>query len=234
MLLKGVADIDCKTARTFKTAWFLKAAHKAQIKDSELCEAIPQVMKGQANDLGGGVFKKRLNKNRHRAIILAKGGQHWVYEYLFAKKDHDNIDNNELAAFRRLAKTYGTLTDQQIAQLLRNGDSRRDAMTVKRKFKSDAFEAIHASASALLKVGAIDKATMRNFDETCLVIPAPLAPQQIKRLRESNHVSQPVFARYLNTSESAVEKWETGAKRPSGMALKLLAVVQKHGLQVLV
>jgi putative transcriptional regulator len=46
-------------------------------------------------------------------------------------------------------------------------------------------------------------------------------------------VSQPVFARYLNTSESTVEKWETGAKRPSGMALKLLAVVQKHGLNVL-
>lgn len=42
-----------------------------------------------------------------------------------------------------------------------------------------------------------------------------------------------MFARYLNTSESTVEKWKTGAKRPSGMALKLLAIVQKHGLQVL-
>jgi hypothetical protein len=40
-------------------------------------------------------------------------------------------------------------------------------------------------------------------------------------------------ARYLNTSESTVEKWETGAKKPSGMALKLLAVVQKHGLMML-
>jgi putative transcriptional regulator len=29
-------------------------------------------------------------------------------------------------------------------------------MTTKRKFKSDAFEAIHASASALHKIGAID------------------------------------------------------------------------------
>jgi putative transcriptional regulator len=43
----------------------------------------------------------------------------------------------------------------------------------------------------------------------------------------------PVFARYLNTSESTIEKWETGAKQPSGMALKLLAVVEKHGLAVL-
>ncbi len=82
-------------------------------------------------------------------------------------------------------------------------------------------------------VGAIDKATMRQFDESCLSVPAPFEPRQIKQLRESNHVSQPVFARYLNTSESTVEKWETGAKRPSGMALKLLAIVQKHGLRVL-
>ena len=106
-------------------------------------------------------------------------------------------------------------------------------MTAKRRFKSDAFEAIHASASALRKIGAIDKATMRHFDESCLAALVPFEPRQIKQLRESHHVSQPVFARYLNTSESTVEKWETGAKRPSGMALKLLAIVQKHGLGVL-
>lgn len=106
-------------------------------------------------------------------------------------------------------------------------------MKSKRKFKNDAFEAIHSSTSALLKVGALDKDTMRSFDESCLAVPGPLKPQQIKKLRESNHVSQPVFALYLNTSESTVEKWETGAKRPSGMALKLLAIVKKHGLEVL-
>lgn len=106
-------------------------------------------------------------------------------------------------------------------------------MTAKRKFKSDAFEAIHSSASAMFKVGAIDKATMRDFDETCLTVTPAIAPAEIKQLRETNHVSQPVFARYLNTSESTVEKWETGAKKPSGAALKLLAVVQKHGLQIL-
>ena len=65
------------------------------------------------------------------------------------------------------------------------------------------------------------------------IVGPAVEPAQIKRLREANNVSQPVFARYLNTSESTIEKWETGAKRPSGMALKLLAVVQKHGLQVL-
>lgn len=103
----------------------------------------------------------------------------------------------------------------------------------KQVYKSDAFAAIHGSARALRRVGAIDKATMRDFDATCLSVPPAYAPKDIQRLREANKVSQPVFARYLNTSESTVEKWETGAKRPSGMALKLLAIVEKHGLQVL-
>ena len=99
--------------------------------------------------------------------------------------------------------------------------------------RSDVFAAIHSSAKALHKVGAIDKATMRDFDAACLSVIPEFAPHDIRHLRETNRVSQPVFARYLNTSESTVEKWETGAKRPSGMALKLLTLVQKHGLQAL-
>jgi len=73
--------------RVFKTAWFTKAANKAKIADLELCRAIRQVMLGQADDQGGGVFKKRLDKNRYRSIIVAKGGRYWVYAYLFAKND---------------------------------------------------------------------------------------------------------------------------------------------------
>jgi putative transcriptional regulator len=106
-------------------------------------------------------------------------------------------------------------------------------MAKKNKYKSDAFEAIHSSVKGMFRVGAIDKATMREFDESCLSVPTPLEPRRIKKIRERQHVSQPVFARYLNTSESTVEKWESGAKRPSGMALKLLDIVEKHGLKIL-
>jgi len=106
-------------------------------------------------------------------------------------------------------------------------------MARKNKFKSGISEALHSSAVMLHKVGALDKATMRDFDARHLAVPSRIEPAQIKQLREANNVSQPVFARYLNTSESTIEKWETGAKRPSGMALKLLTIVQKHGLQIL-
>ena len=78
-------------------------------------------MNGQADDLGGGVFKKRLNDNMHRSIILAKAGKTgkwWVFEYLFAKKDGDNIENDELVQFRTLAKSYASLNEMQIEQLI--------------------------------------------------------------------------------------------------------------------
>ena len=70
-----------KLPRAFKTAWFNKAAKKALIRDEELCEAIHEVLLGQADDLGGGVFKKRLKDNRYRSLILAKCDDYWVYEY---------------------------------------------------------------------------------------------------------------------------------------------------------
>jgi hypothetical protein len=108
------------TQRIFKTSWFSKMARKVHISDSALCEAIRQVMQGKADDLGGGVFKKRLNDNMHRSIILAKGKHYWVYEYLFAKKDRDNISDDELSTFRDLAKSYAGLTIEQIAKLVQN------------------------------------------------------------------------------------------------------------------
>lgn len=108
--------------RAFKTSRFSKDAKKAKIKDVELCLAILQVLLGQVDDLGGGVFKKRLNDNLHRSIILAKGGKYWIYEYLFAKKNRENIETDELLAFRLLAKSYADLTAHQVRQLLVNGD----------------------------------------------------------------------------------------------------------------
>ncbi|CRM29005.1 helix-turn-helix domain-containing protein [Pseudomonas marginalis] len=103
-----------------------------------------------------------------------------------------------------------------------------------KKYESEILESVHQSAKALYAIGAINKTTLREFDEACLAkIPAQIPAEQIKQLRESSHVSQPVFARYLNTSASTVKKWESGEKQPSGMALKLLSIVQKHGLEIL-
>lgn len=105
------------TERVFKTAWFSKAAKKARIADAELCKAIAQVVLGQADDLGGGVYKKRLGRNLYRSIILAKTDSFWVFEFLFAKQFMANIEDNDLVGFRNLVKLYQSLTTQQLSNL---------------------------------------------------------------------------------------------------------------------
>jgi len=117
-----VTENPGKSDRAFKTAWFAKEARKAKIADDELCWAIKQVMLGQADDLGGGVYKKRLNDNMHRSIIVAKAGRHWIYAYLFAKKDRENIAPDELVAFKKLAKDYIAASDISLAAQLRDNE----------------------------------------------------------------------------------------------------------------
>jgi hypothetical protein len=113
---------DKDSSRIFKTAWFNKAAKKAHISDDELCLAMRQVIQGQVDDLGGGVFKKRLSDNNYRSIILTKSGKFWIYTYLFAKKDRGNIDVAELAEFKKLAKLYSRQPDSIIDTEIKNGD----------------------------------------------------------------------------------------------------------------
>jgi hypothetical protein len=106
--------------RVFKTAWFAKAAAKRGISDTALCEAIEQVKLGQAIDMGGGVWKKKLNDNMDRSIIAAKGSVNWIFLFLFQKKDRQNISRAELAGFKKLADGYAIASPEAIAQLLEN------------------------------------------------------------------------------------------------------------------
>ena len=103
-----------------------------------------------------------------------------------------------------------------------------------KKYRSEAFAAIHETMEALRDVGAIDKQTMRVFDDTCLTPVHALAPEDIRAIREREHLSQPVFARYLNVSKNLVSDWERGVKKPGGPALRLLTLVQKKGVAAII
>lgn len=96
--------------------------------------------------------------------------------------------------------------------------------------RTEALGSLHELMSGLARSGAIDTATMREFDALCLTPVEPLAPEDIRALRERENVSQPVFAHYLNVSKGMVSKWERGEKRPSGASLKLLNLVRSKGL----
>jgi putative transcriptional regulator len=95
------------------------------------------------------------------------------------------------------------------------------------------LDTVHQTAKGLHEAGLMDTRTMREFDVLCLEPVKPMSAAQIKRLRLRNRVSQAVFAAYLNTSLSTVQKWERGQKKPNGPSLKLLNLVERKGLEVL-
>ena len=87
---------------------------------------------------------------------------------------------------------------------------------------------------ALRRVGAVSGATMREFEKDLLSPPPAYTAKKIVRIRERYNVSQSVFAALLNVSLSTVQKWEQGKKEPGAAAIRLLQVVDEHGLGILV
>jgi putative transcriptional regulator len=102
-----------------------------------------------------------------------------------------------------------------------------------RTYRSEVAAAVHEMVEGFHDAGLIDKETMREFDEASISQVDLLRPAEIKALREREHVSQPVFARYLNVSKNLVSDWERGIKRPGGPALRLLSIVRKKGLRAI-
>ena len=102
-----------------------------------------------------------------------------------------------------------------------------------KSYRSEIAASVHEMMEGFYETGAIDKQTMRKFDDSCLTPTPALSPAEIKAIREKEAVSQPVFARYLNVSKNLVSEWERGAKRPGGPALRLLTVVKKNGLHAI-
>ena len=102
---------------------------------------------------------------------------------------------------------------------------------MKKTPKTKILAVVHEMASNFHESGAIDKKTMREFDELCLTPMEKLAPEQIRAIRENSMTSQSVFARYLGVTPGLISQWERGEKSPSGPALKLLSLVKNKGLE---
>ena len=98
-------------------------------------------------------------------------------------------------------------------------------------YKSEACAVVHEIAEGLREDGVIDEARMREFDALCLAPAQELTPEEIRHIRENIHLSQPVFARYLNVPRDLLSDWEKGLKKPAGPALRLLAIVKQKGLE---
>jgi len=89
---------------------------------------------------------------------------------------------------------------------------------------------VHRTATDFHQAGVLSKKTMREFDESCLTPIKNFAAHDIARLRRREDASQAVFAHHLGVSVNLISQWERGEKKPQGASLKLLALVEKNGL----
>ena len=104
--------------RAFKTKKFSKDAKNAHISGAELCDAIKDGYGVAGCWFRWWCLQEETQQEPAPIDILAKGREYWIYEYLFAKKERDNIDDAELEMFRLLAKGYAGLKNAQLAQLI--------------------------------------------------------------------------------------------------------------------
>jgi putative transcriptional regulator len=95
------------------------------------------------------------------------------------------------------------------------------------------------TANDMHRIGVMDDATYEKITlrhlggATKVLTAAPITADDIRGLREQAHMSQAVFARYLNVTVGYVSQLERGAKRPTGAALALLNVIKRKGIEAL-
>lgn len=99
-------------------------------------------------------------------------------------------------------------------------------------------KALLETADDMRRAGVIDalthaKVTLRHLGNTADVVTEPISGPEIRKLREDAHLSQAVFARYLNLTVGYVSQLERGARRPSGPALVLLNVIRRKGIEAI-
>ena len=98
--------------------------------------------------------------------------------------------------------------------------------------------ALPETADDMRRVGVLDaatheKITLRHLGSKAEAAPEPITAEEIRALRERAHLSQAVFARYLNLTVGYVSQLERGAKRPTGPALVLLNVIRRRGIDAI-
>jgi putative transcriptional regulator len=96
-------------------------------------------------------------------------------------------------------------------------------------------EALLETAEGMHRLGMFDdeeyrQITVRLLSKKTLSAAKPISPEEIRRMREEEHMSQAAFARSLNLSTGYISQLERGVKQPKGPALALLNVIRRKGL----
>ena len=95
---------------------------------------------------------------------------------------------------------------------------------------SNIQDTINDLAHGLYKAEIIDKKTLRTLTDEDLPVLHEFTGEEIQLLRKKQSLSQAVFAKYLNVSPAMVRGLEQGKRHAHGAILKLLNIVERHGI----
>ncbi|MBA4079202.1 MAG: transcriptional regulator, partial [Cyanobacteria bacterium PR.023] len=93
--------------------------------------------------------------------------------------------------------------------------------------RSRLLSEINEMAAGLTKSGVVTKTTLREIEAEARRPKQAFTAAQIKNIRRKAGLSQSVFAIYMNTSVSTVQKWERGQNHPQGSSVKLLSLIEQ-------
>ncbi len=112
----------------YKTKGFARFSRRQRIDDDALCEAISRAEQGLIDaDLGGGVIKQRVPRpgegrsGGFRTILFYRTKTRAVFVDGFAKSNQDNIDDDDLERFRKLAAEFMSYDAKQVGNLIEAG-----------------------------------------------------------------------------------------------------------------
>jgi hypothetical protein len=115
--------------RIFRLKAFGRFQRRERIGDAMLTKAARDVGRGLADaDLGGGLIKQRVARpgqgksGGYRTIIAYRRGERAVFLFGFAKSERHNVDDDELADWRKQGRAWLDLSDERIETAIADRD----------------------------------------------------------------------------------------------------------------
>lgn len=114
--------------RVFKTKWFARFARRERIADASLAEAVRRAERGLVDaDLGGGVIKQRVARSGqgrsggYRVLAAYRRKTRAVFLFGFSKSERDNVEDDELATLRDIARGWLEADGKALAHAIEDG-----------------------------------------------------------------------------------------------------------------
>ncbi|HEY1245776.1 MAG TPA: type II toxin-antitoxin system RelE/ParE family toxin [Hyphomicrobiaceae bacterium] len=117
--------------RVYATREFSRLSTKFRVDDDRLCDAVARAGRGLIDaDLRAGLIKQRIARPGQgrsggwRALAAFRSSHRCVFLYVFAKNERDNIEDDELAHWHKVAKAYLEMPGDRIEDQIEHDELR--------------------------------------------------------------------------------------------------------------